>query len=105
MTAPRKSLFSRRSARSSTAGPADIGRITRPFELIRSWFRRGGPANAHQGGRRRRCTNYGWPVGRTLNRLDRGALVWLIKRESEVLAMGATAIRNGWASSALRASL
>ena len=25
----------------------------------------GGPANAIQRGRRRRCTNYGWPVGPT----------------------------------------
>src|SRR6266568_1087375 len=28
----------------------------------------GGPAIALQGGRRRRCTNYGWPVGPTLRR-------------------------------------
>ena len=30
----------------------------------------GGPANADPGGRRRRCTNYGWPVGQTLKGMD-----------------------------------
>src|SRR5690242_78575 len=32
----------------------------------------GGPANANRGGRRSRCTKYGWPVGPTLNYLRRG---------------------------------